>query len=655
ENGENMAVYSTGHIAWKTRLYLYGKSWLSRRHSFQRLAGATAIVVLGLLFGVYWLGTNQGFTGAPPLSVAVLPFTPLQESGQAYLANGIVTDIRAALSRVYGFKVTGAESSAYFKNRETTSQEIGKALGVAYLLMGVVGSEGDEVQLKTRLVDVATGKEVWQATYDRPFENLMDVERDILNGAGGTIEGRSRGGKEPSAAFVLSEDADAHALYLQARHLAQDGMHASALKAIHLAQQAVARDPDFAEAHAFLAQLYLSLSPSDPGWEKTTEQTRALATEAYERARSIRPDSPTVLAVGSRRARAAGDVQTARRLVGQALVLNPGDPDALMELYFDYSERRDWRSVENTLHKLLEIEPLSKRWIMFMGNFLESTTRYNDARLVIQRGLSYFPDFAPFHARLSSIAINEGKLVDALHSSIKGRPYGANLRLWFGLDGVDLDAIRPRIRALGGYVYRGDLDAARRILDENYATTRDSLEFLVLDGHLESLMGNYEAAIRSFDAARMKLSDGSEGRLIEARSSYAARLSWEVQTFPANALLYAYRKLGRDAEGDEIAALIEKTLNELRRRATDRGAQGDDYYLYAEAQFHAIDGRSDEALETLRRWKDRDPGIFTYIKRDPYFEPLHGKLRFQQIVAEVEAELAKVRMEYLASLGDDSL
>ncbi|MEE8464180.1 MAG: hypothetical protein V3S53_05290, partial [Gammaproteobacteria bacterium] len=203
-----------------------------------------------------------------------------------------------------------------------------------------------------------------------------------------------------------------------------------------------------------------------------------------------------------------------------------------------------------------------------------------------------------------------------------------------------------------GYVYKGDLDAARRILDESYASSRDSLEFLMLDGHLESLMGNYEAAIRSFDAARMKLADGEEGQLIAGRT-YTEWLSLDNQTPPANALLDAYRKLGRDAEGDEIAALIEKTLGELRHRATDRGFQGDDYYLYAEAQFHAIDGRGDEALETLRRWKDRDPGIFTYIKRDPYFEPLHGKLRFQQIVAEVEAELAKIRMEYLASLGDE--
>jgi len=283
-----------------------------------------------------------------------------------------------------------------------------------------------------------------------------------------------------------------------------------------------------------------------------------------------------------------------------------------------------------------------------MGSFLMMTERDDEARVVIQRGLSYYPDFAPFHSKISGIDLHEGKLVDALHSSIKGQPYSRNLRLWFGLDGVDLDAIRPRVRALGGYVYQGDFDAARRLLDETYASSRDSLEFLVLDGHLESLTGNYEAAILSFDAARMMLSDGEEGQLIEPRD-YDTRLSWDRQTVPAIALLHAYRKLGRDAEGDEIAALIDKTLGEL----TDHGTEGDVHFLYVEAQFHAIDGRSDEALKSLRRWKERAPVIFNYIKRDPYFEPLHGELRFQQIVAEVEAELANIRMEYLASLSDD--
>ena len=652
ENGENLAVYSTGDIAWKTRLYLYGRSWLSRRHSVQRLAGATAIVVLVLLLGVYRLGTDQGFDGAPPLSVAVLPFTLLAESEQAYLADGITTDLRAALARLPGFQVTGAESSAYFKDGETPAREIGQALGVAYLLMGVAGSAGDEVHVKTRLVDVATGKEVWQVTYDRPFEDLMEVERDILHGAGATINGGSVDGQELGAAIVLSEDADARALYMRARHLEKDGMQDSALEAIRLAQQAVARDPEFADAYAFLAKTYMGLPPGDPRWGKTPEETHALAEEALERARSIRPNSPMVLAAGSRLAREAGDAKTARRLAEQALALNPNDPDALMGLYLDYYDRDDRRSVENTLRKLLKVDPLAKRWIMVMGSFLVSTGRYDEARVVIQRGLSYFPDFAPFHANISAIALHEGKLVAALRANAKGRPYGQNLRLWFGLDGGDLDAIRPRVRALGGYVYQGDFDAARRILDEDYASSRDSLEFLVLDGHLESLMGNYAAAVLSFDAARMKLADGDEGQLIAART-YAARVSWERQTFPAVALLHAYRKLGRDAEGDKIAALIEKTLNDLRRRATGRGAQADDLYLYVEAQFHAIDGRTDEALETLRRWKDRNPRIFTYIERDPYFEPLHGKLRFQQIVAEVDAELAKVRMEYLASLGDE--
>jgi len=438
-----VSVYSARAVPVLRSLYLRLDALVPRRMRPLYLG-----VALILAVSITWLATDRIgralFSSPVPVnSIAVMPFEALGDEERAYLADGITTDIRAGLSRVPGFQVTGAESSAYFDNAESTSQEIGKALGVAYLLMGEAGSAGGEVHVEARLVDVETGKDVWQAVYDRPFEDLMDVERDILNGAGGTINGGPLDGKDLAVAIVLSENADARALYLQARHLGKDGMQNTGLKAIRLAEEAVALDPDFAEAYAFLAMKYVSLSPADPRWEKTPEETHALAEEAFERARSIRPDSLTVLAAGSRLARKAGDLQTARQLAEQALVLNPADPDALMEIYLNYLDRDDWRSIENVLHKLLRVEPLSKMWIHVMGTFLIEATRYDEARVFIQRGLSYFPDSAPFHARISSIDLHEGKLVDALHSSIKGQPYGANLRLWFGLDGVDLDAIRP--------------------------------------------------------------------------------------------------------------------------------------------------------------------------------------------------------------------
>ena len=69
-------------------------------------------------------------------------------------------------------------------------------------------------------------------------------------------------------------------------------------------------------------------------------------------------------------------------------------------------------------------------------------------------------------------------------------------------------------------------------------------------------------------------------------------------------------------------------------------------YLYREAQYYAIEGRSSEALDKLRTWVDYGVDIFTYIKWDPFLESLRGNSEFEAIVAEVEAELAAIRVQY---------
>ena len=231
--------------------------------------------------------------------------------------------------------------------------------------------------------------------------------------------------------------------------------------------------------------------------------------------------------------------------------------------------------------------------------------------------------------------------------SVQGRPYGNYLDLWFGLQDMDLDSIKPRIRASGPYAYLGEYDKARQIVMDSYANSFDSPEYLIVRGELEVLAGNYEQAIEFFDRARPKLPYG-DTELFWSKS-YSAYLSWSRKSSPSLALLYAYRQTGQHDMADEMAALIEREIAARRQKFDSVGGAGDHQLLYREAELLAIEGRVDAAIAALRRWQRFDPEQFNYLKSDPFLDSLHDEAEFWQIVAEVETGLAKIRQQVKAA------
>ena len=253
----------------------------------------------------------------------------------------------------------------------------------------------------------------------------------------------------------------------------------------------------------------------------------------------------------------------------------------------------------------------------------------------------------PASSLLAGIALARGDVVQAIDLSVQGRPYGNYLDLWFGLKDVNLDSIKPRIRAAGPYAYLGEYDKVRQIVLESFANSFESPVYLITRGELEVLAGNYAQAIEFFDQARPKLPYG-DTELFWSKS-YSAYLSWSRKSSPSLALLYAYRQTGQHDMAQEMAALIEREIAARRQKFDSVGGTGDHQLLYREAELLAIEGRVDEASAALRRWQSFDPEQFNYLKSDPFLVSLHGEAEFWQIVAEVEAGLAMIRQQVEAA------
>ena len=166
-----------------------------------------------------------GHHGTPPIaaphvatdkpSIAVLPFTNMSgDPEQAYFADGITDDIITELARFRDLSVTGRSSSFVYRDKAANLQQIGRELGVQYLLEGGVRKLGSRVRITAQLIDTATGAHVWAERYDRDIQGIFDVQDEITAMIVTTLSGhvmnatKARAKGEPPSSWRAYDCAD---------------------------------------------------------------------------------------------------------------------------------------------------------------------------------------------------------------------------------------------------------------------------------------------------------------------------------------------------------------------------------------------------------------------------------------------------------------
>ena len=187
-------------------------------------------------------------------SIAVLPFTNLSgDPEQDYFADGVVEDIIAGLSRIKWVFVIARNSSFAYKGRAMDVKQVGRELGVRYVLEGSVRKSSNRVRITTQLIDSATGTHIWADHYDRALDDLFAVQDELTISVVGVIEPTLRKAEIERARRKRPDSLDAYDLYLRALPFAFTAMPQDADKALTLLQRAIELEPDYAAAHAIIA------------------------------------------------------------------------------------------------------------------------------------------------------------------------------------------------------------------------------------------------------------------------------------------------------------------------------------------------------------------------------------------------------------------
>jgi serine/threonine-protein kinase len=219
-------------------------------------------------------------------SVAVLPFANMSaDPDNAYFADGITDDIIIALTRLPGLKVAARTSAFQLRGPDVSLASVGEMLGVRHVVQGSVRRAGSRVRVTAQLMSVAGGTQQWSGRWDRELDDIFAIQDEIAQGIVGELEVRL-GARVSAAPLVPRATADlvAYELFLQGRENIRRRMPAVMRAGVEQFQQALARDPGFAQPWIGLAEAYAAMGTF--GYQAMA-QCRAAALHALEQARRL--------------------------------------------------------------------------------------------------------------------------------------------------------------------------------------------------------------------------------------------------------------------------------------------------------------------------------------------------------------------------------
>jgi len=265
-------------------------------------------------------------TAALPLpykpSIAVLPFQNMSgDPEQEYFADGMVEEIITVLSRIRWLFVIARNSSFTYKGKAIDAKQVGRELGVRYVLEGSVRKGGNRVRITAQLIEAATGAHLSADRFDGSLEDVFDLQDKVASSVAGVIEPALQAAETIRSVYRPTADLTAYDLYLRAYAMALS----SALRipeALRLIEQAIETDPRYGPALAWGALCCFRLLVDDQSEDR--EADRLKGADFARRALEVAGEDPGILANAAVALAYFGeDIGAMMALVDRALVLNP--------------------------------------------------------------------------------------------------------------------------------------------------------------------------------------------------------------------------------------------------------------------------------------------------------------------------------------------
>jgi TolB-like protein/Flp pilus assembly protein TadD len=580
---------------------------------------AVLLLVIGiLLFQRLHPNVSPAVSSSLQKSIAILPFENLsEEKGNAYFAQGIKDEILTKLATVRDLKVISRTSTAKYQSKPDNLKTVAQELGVSTILEGAVQKAGDKVRVNVQLIDARTDTHLWGKSYDRDFKDVLGVESEVSQQIAEALQANLSPSESHGLASVRTHDAEAYDLFLRGEyefHQAQSSWSAADAydRASAFYRQALARDPNFAEAAAELARNRLyrhwNVSPLAPA---ELEEVKSL----IDRAVALAPNSPEAHSaqglffyVGHRQ------YETALTEFNRTLELQPNNAFARRLCASVYRRRGEWERSLADFQRAEELDPRDALIPDAVGSTYLALRLWKDAERAELRALAIDPHFTLAALDLLITRLNATGDADSARQALDGFPEGTTF--------IDSPVDRGDIaRIIDARVY---LD----VMERRFADAFQALEKKVANndlGHLQQLAGLVAVRVLAGEPEAAK-SVGKEALpLLEA-----GLRERPDDTSAMTGLSWVYLALGRNADALRLSRQAADTIS------IEKDALAGPNFQNGLAQIEARAGAPEEAIKRLRRLLSIPAGHVVSIARlkiDPVWDPIRNRPDFQQLLS----------------------
>jgi serine/threonine protein kinase/tetratricopeptide (TPR) repeat protein len=372
------------------------------------IALAMLIVVVSSLTYLFYSARPAGAID----SIAVLPLiNASNDPNSEYLSDGITESIISNLSQLPQLKVMARSTVFHFKGKEIDPREVGRQLGVRAVMAGRLLQQGDHLVVRTELVNVADGTQLWGAEYDRKLSDVLGLQQDISREISENLRLKLTGEEKKRLTGRDTTNAEAYQFYLRGRYFwnkrTADGM----TKAIDQFQQAIDRDPNYALGYVGLVDCYGLLEEyAGVPTSETLPKARAAADRALQIDDSLSEGHTSSAFVFQQMWQWAETEKEYKR----AISLNPNYPTAhhWFSIYFRTKGQLDDSLRE--INRARELDPLSS---VIGQNIAEIYLLKNDPNSAIgqcQRIIELDPNFPGAHDELGFAYLKQRRYEEAV-------------------------------------------------------------------------------------------------------------------------------------------------------------------------------------------------------------------------------------------------